>query len=296
MRRLLGYLIGLAVIGAGVAWFLTAPDRLDPAATADLQGDAARGEAVFWAAGCASCHSAPGAEGEARLVLSGGRLFPSDFGTFIAPNISPDAEAGIGAWTLAELADALVNGVSPNGSHYYPAFPYTTYARAELSDIADLYAYLQTLPADTTPSQPHDVGFPFSIRRSLGGWKLLFFRRDWILEGDLEPELARGRYLVEALGHCGECHTPRNFLGGPDTSRWLGGAPNPSGDGTIPNITPGKLGWSAADIAGYLKTGFTPEFDSAGGEMAEVVQNMSNLSDEDLAAIAAYIKAVPPVE
>jgi mono/diheme cytochrome c family protein len=186
-----------------------------------------------------------------------------------------------------------MNGTSPEGSHYFPAFPYTTYARAELQDIADLQAFLLTLPPDATPSQVHEVGFPFSIRRALGGWKLMFFKRGWVLTGDLTPQVERGRYLVEALGHCGECHTPRNALGGLERARWLGGAPNPSGDGRIPNITSGRLTWSESDIAGYLKTGFTPEFDSAGGEMAEVVKNVSHLPDEDLAAIAAYLKAVP---
>ncbi len=295
MRRFLTAVLVLALVGGIAGWFLTAPGRLDPAAVEGLTGDPERGEMVFWAAGCASCHAAPGAEGEARLVLSGGRRFPSDFGTFIAPNVSPDPAAGIGGWSVYDLANALKMGTSPEGYHYFPAFPYTTYARASLQDIADLHAFLQTLPADATPSLPHEVGFPFSIRRALGGWKMLFFSPDWVLAGDLDPKVERGRYLVEALGHCGECHTPRNALGGLDKSSWLAGAPNPSGEGRIPNITPGRLTWSESDIAGYLKTGFTPEFDSAGGEMAEVVKNTGHLPDEDLAAIAAYLKAVPAV-
>jgi mono/diheme cytochrome c family protein len=127
-------------------------------------------------------------------------------------------------------------------------------------------------------------------------WKLLFARGDFVLAEAETEQVARGRYLAEALGHCGECHTPRNALGGLDRARWLAGAPNPSGQGRIPNITPGRLRWSEADIASYLKTGFTPEFDSAGGHMAEVVRNLSHLPDADLAAIAAYLKAVPPVE
>lgn len=294
MRRLLALLVVLVLAGAGIGWTLTAPERLPEAALAGLTGDAGRGERIFWAGGCASCHSAEDAEGEARLVLSGGRRFPSDFGTFIAPNISPDPEQGIGSWSFPDFANAVMRGVSPEGRHYYPAFPYTAYAKAEPQDIADLWAFLQTLPPDATPSRPHEVGFPFSIRRSVGGWKLLFEAPGWAVAEVPSPEAERGRYLAEALGHCGECHTPRGALGQPELSRWLAGAPNPAGRGTIPNLTPAELEWSEADIAAYLKTGFTPDFDTAGGLMTEVVQNLSQLPDEDLAAIAAYIKAVPP--
>lgn len=293
MRRLLLSLAGLAAAAAGLGWVLTAPERLPDTVTAGLTGDAARGEAVFWAAGCASCHSAEGATGDARLVLSGGRKFPSDFGTFVAPNISPDPTAGIGGWSLAQFADAVMRGVSPEGAHYYPAFPYTAYAKAAPQDIADLWAFVQTLPADATPSRPHEVGFPFSIRRAVGGWKLLFADAGWALADPPSAEAERGRYLAEALAHCGECHTPRGALGQLDRARWLGGAPNPGGTGTIPNITPGALDWSETDIAGYLKSGFTPEFDTAGGHMAEVVLNLGHLPDADLAAIALYLKAVP---
>jgi len=149
------------------------------------------------------------------------------------------------------------------------------------------------LSARATPSLPHEVPFPFNIRRSLGGWKLLFLRETWVITGDLTPAEQRGRTLVEALGHCGECHTPRNLLGGMDRSRWLAGAPDPSGTGTVPNITPGKLRWMAGEIADYLATGFTPEFDRVGGHMAKVVDNFAHLSQADRAAVAAYRKRVP---
>ncbi|EAQ03564.1 Diheme class I cytochrome c [Pseudooceanicola batsensis HTCC2597] len=297
MYRFLAVLACLVVLGLAGFWIATMPRPLPDDTFAGLTGDAARGEVIFWAGGCASCHAAPGAkgEGEDRLVLAGGRPFPSDFGTFHAPNISPGA-AGIGGWSVRDLGNAMRRGLSPGGAHYYPAFPYTSYIRAAPQDIADLHAFLQTLPASDTPNIPHEVGFPFSVRRLLGGWKLLFLSEDWVLAEPETDEIARGRYLVEALGHCAECHTPRNALGAPDRDRWLAGAPSPDGPGTIPNITPARLDWSAVDIAAYLKTGFTPDFDSAGGDMAEVVQNLSHLSDADLAAIAAYLKAVPPVE
>ena len=296
MRKALTSVIALAVVAAGAGWILTAPDHVEPEDFAGLTGDAARGEAIFYAGGCASCHSAPGAEGEDKLLLVGGRAFETQFGTFYAPNISPDEEAGIGAWTELELADAMIKGTSPSGQHYYPAFPYSSYARARPEDVVDLHAYLQTLPAADTPNRDHDVGFPFNIRRALGAWKLLFFREDYQMEVVDSDTLARGRYLVEALGHCAECHTPRNALGGMDRARWLGGAENPSGQGSIPNITSGALDWSEADIAEYLSSGFTPDFDVVGGEMADVVANTSQLTDDDRLAIARYLKTVPAVE
>lgn len=273
--------------------WITRPDRVDSAQFAALAGDAAAGRAVFHAAGCASCHHAPDASGDAKLILAGGQRFPSDFGTFIAPNISPHPEAGIGAWSLEDFANALRHGTSPSGQHYYPAFPYSAYIRMTDTQIADLWAFWQSLPADPTPSAAHEVGFPFNIRFSVGGWKLLYLDSDWVMAGDLSPELTRGRELVEALGHCSECHTPRNALGGLDQSRWLAGAPNPTGRGTIPALTPDKLEWSATDIAYYLESGFTPDYDSVGGHMVAVVENFAKLTAEDRAAVAAYLKALP---
>jgi mono/diheme cytochrome c family protein len=294
--RLLRNLLILGVIGGGVAFWLTLPKPLSASAVEGLTGDAAKGEQVFWATGCASCHMAPGAKDDAQLVLTGGQKFASPFGSFLAPNISQDAEHGIGDWTLLDLANALTRGVSKEGEHLYPALPYASYAKMELQDVADLHAFLQTLPADATPSQPHDLGFPFNIRMSLGGWKLLFLRDDWALPGNLTPTEDRGRYIVEAMAHCGECHTPRNALGGMETGRWLAGAPDPSGQGRIPNITPAKLTWSESEIAYYLTTGFTPDFDSVGGHMAHVVENFARLPESDVAAVAAYLKRVPAAE
>jgi mono/diheme cytochrome c family protein len=294
--RIMRWLVVLGLIAAAGGWYVTRPKPLAEAAVAGLTGDAAKGELVFWAAGCASCHMADKAKGEAQLILSGGQRFPSDFGTFLAPNISQDPEQGIGSWSLLDLANAITRGVSPEGTHYYPALPYAAYAKIEMQDVADLYAFLKTLPADATPSQPHELGFPFSIRDTIGGWKLLFLRDDWALPGNLTPTATRGRYVAEALAHCGECHTPRNLLGGMDTARWLGGAPNPSGEGQIPNITPAKLGWTSDDILAYLTTGFTPDFDSVGGHMAHVVENMARLPESDRLAVAEYLLAVPSVE
>lgn len=281
---------GASLLIAAALFWLSAPERADPAVVAELKGDPARGARIFAAGGCASCHAAPGAEGEARRVLAGGKRFESPFGAFIAPNISPH-EAGIGGWSALDLVNAMNHGVSPDGAHYYPAFPYVSYAGARVAEIVDLKAYLDTLPPDPTESRPHEVGFPFSIRRGLGLWKALYM-------DDPGEIVERGRYLAEALGHCAECHTPRDALGGMDRSRWMAGAPTPDGKHRVPNITPhadGIGGWSEGDIAYYLETGFRPDYDVAGGEMAEVVQNMAELPPEDRAAIAGYLKALAPL-
>ena len=300
MRRLALGLVLAAIAGAGIAFVLTAPapvssERLK--AIAAINGDAAAGETMFWAGGCASCHAAPDARDDARMVLSGGVRLKSDFGTFIAPNISPDPDAGIGAWPVEDFANAMLAGVSPDGGHYYPAFPYGSYVRMTDGDIADLFAFMKTLPESKVASLPHEVGFPFNIRRSLGGWKLLFFTdQPRVTLASDDPQLERGQYLVEGPGHCGECHTPRNLIGGFVSNAWLSGAKNPEGEGVIPNLTPGGKsisGWSASDIAYYLESGFTPDFDSVGGSMVDVQKNMAQLKSGDRDAIAAYLKALP---
>lgn len=295
MRQIIHLLLILAVLGGGVFWWLTRPSTLPADAFAGLAGDAKRGEPVFWAAGCASCHMAEGATGDAQLVLAGGQKFPSDFGTFVAPNISTDATQGIGGWDLPSFANAIMRGVSPEGQHYYPVLPYNAYNKMALQDVADLKAFMDTLPASATPSLPHQLSFPFTLRRGLGLWKLLFVNTDWVIPGDLPAPAARGRYIAEALAHCGECHTPRNPFGGLNRAAWLSGAPNPSGKGTIPNITPGKLDWSQEEIVEYLTSGFTPDFDSVGGHMVHVVENMARLPESDRQAVAAYLKQIPAI-
>ena len=298
MRIFRNLLILGAVVAGGLYWW-TLPAPLAADAMDGLTGDPGHGEQVFWAAGCASCHMAEGAQGDAQLVLSGGQKFPSAFGTFLAPNISQDTQHGIGDWSALDLANALTRGVSRAGEHLYPALPYASYNKMTLQDVADLYAFLKTTPSDPTPSQPHEVRFPFNQRILLGGWKMLFLNKDWALPGNLPPTEDRGRYIAEAMAHCGECHTPRNALGGMEKSRWLAGAPDasdPTGKAQVPNITPAKLAWSANDIAYYLTSGFTPDFDSVGGHMAHVVENFGRLPESDAAAVAAYLKRVPAAE
>lgn len=292
MRRVLRVLGLMCLVAAAALWFFSRPISLPTDAMAGLTGNAEKGETVFWAGGCASCHAAPGSTDDDNLILSGGYRIESPFGTFLTPNISPGPK-GIAGWTMQDLANALVAGVSPKGQHLYPSLPYTTYVRMTLQDVADLKAFLDGLPVSDMDSLPHELSFPFTIRRGLGLWKRLNMPSDWHLETVDSPELVRGRYLVEALGHCAECHTPRNSVGGLDRARWMQGAPNPSGKGSIPPISPDKLTWSTGDIAYYLETGFTPEFDSAGGQMAKVIAGMEHLSPEDHTAIAHYLRALP---
>lgn len=280
------------MVVAVALWVISAPAPLSTGYAEAHTTDADNGAAVFTAAGCASCHAAPDAAGEAKLVLEGGHAFESDFGTFYAPNITY-GPAGIGGWTLPEFARAVTQGVSPKGAHYYPAFPYTSYQHMTEGDVSDLFAYVKSLPVSEVASIPHDVGFPFNIRRALGLWKALYATPDFVMADAPNPELERGRYIVEGLAHCGECHTPRTALGGLDRDAWLTGAPNPSGKGRIPNITPAALDWSESDLIYYFESGLTPDYDSVGGSMAAVVDNLAKLPESDRAAIAAYLKALP---
>ncbi|ESZ47838.1 cytochrome c [Mesorhizobium sp. RSR565B] len=299
-KKFVGAALVLGVVGAGAGWFLSAPVKLDTGTLAQLgPGDAARGKRIFNAGGCTSCHAKPGSQGDGRLQLVGGLELKTPFGTFVPPNISQDPKDGIGAWTVEDLANAMLKGVSPSGEHFYPAFPYTSYARMKPADIADLYAFLKTLPAVAGKAPDNSLSFPFNIRRGLGLWKRLYLSKEPVIafaDGTPDPVLA-GRYLVEGPGHCGECHTPRDVTGATRKSQWLAGAPAAEGSGVVPNITSGEGGlgdWSEADIANYLETGFTPDFDSVGGAMVDVQRNMAELPPGDRAAIAAYLKAVPP--
>ncbi|RWA72584.1 cytochrome c [Mesorhizobium sp.] len=299
LKKLVGAVIVLGGAGAIAGWALSAPARLDAVATAQLgPGDAARGKRIFNAGGCTSCHARPGSKGDARLELAGGLELKTPFGTFVPPNISQDQKDGIGAWNEADFANAMLKGVSPSGEHFYPAFPYASYARMKPADVADLYAFMKTLPAVAGKAPGHKLPFPFNIRRGIGLWKRLYLSPEPVIalpDGAPDKVLA-GRYLVEGPGHCGECHSPRDFAGGVKKAEWLAGAVAAEGKGVVPNITPegGTKDWSESDIANYLETGFTPDFDSVGGAMVEVQRNMAQLTADDRAAIAAYLKAVPP--
>jgi mono/diheme cytochrome c family protein len=299
IRKLILTAIVLAAIGAGVFWLLTWPATLAAEDLPNHSPDLANGAYIFAAGGCTHCHAAPGAKGDDTLKLAGGLALATPFGKFHVPNISPDPEHGIGGWTTAEFVTSMKHGVGRNGEHLYPAFPYASYQRMRIEDLIDLKAYLDTLPASAERNKPHQLPFPFSIRRGLGLWQLLYVDgKTFAPDADASDLVNRGAYLVQGPGHCGECHTPRGFDGGPLAARTLTGGPAPEGTGSIPNITPHETGigsWSEADIANFLETGFTPEFDSAGGAMAEVVRSMAMLPRDDLEAIAAYLKTVAPL-
>lgn len=298
MKRILAVL-ALAAAGAALtAWFVSAPRpafEASRAAELEQKGDPDKGKLVFYAGGCASCHAIPGQDD--RLKLGGGLEMHSPFGTFVAPNISPHKRDGIGDWRVIDLANAMVSGVSPKGEHYYPAFPYTSYHLTKTEDVRDLMAFIRTLEPVEGRARDHAMAFPFNIRRSLGLWKAMFFDTT-----PLQPDASksaswnRGRYLVEGLGHCAECHTSRHQLGGPVRSEHMAGGPDPEGKGWVPNITPhanGLARWSQKEIADLLKTGFTAEYDAVGGSMASVVKNMAQLPPEDVAAISEYLATLP---
>jgi mono/diheme cytochrome c family protein len=297
MLRRLSILTGLtAIVGFAVYWWLTIPVTISASALPAYTPDLANGKTTFNAGGCSSCHAVP--KQEDRTRLGGGLGLASPFGTFHVPNISPDRATGIGRWTEAEFVTAVNDGVSPAGEQYFPAFPYAAYHKAKLSDVRDLFAYLKTLPPVSGKVRDHDVPFPFNIRRNIGIWKLLFMDREpFRSDPGQSAQWNRGAYLVNALGHCAECHSPRNFLGGIVAGQRFAGGPNPEGKGWVPNITQkGLADWSEKDIAYFLESGLLPDGDSVGGSMVEVVRNTSQLSPEDRTAIASYIKSLPPVE
>lgn len=278
-----------AVLAVAFLW-LSRPQTLSEADVPVHEPDIANGERLFHAGGCAACHG-PG--------LGGGLEIATSFGTFRVPNISPDTAAGIGNWRTLDFINAMKSGVSPGGKHYYPAFPYTSYTRMTLPDLIDLKSYLDTVEPVREHVRGHDLGFPWNIRRGIGLWKRLYLDPGFVLQIPAGGErLERARYLVESVGHCAECHTPRNRMGGLRRNRWFAGGPSPDGDGSIPNITPhadGLGGWSERDIIRYLKSGFTPDYDTVGGSMTEVQENIARLPDSDREAIAVYLKALPPL-
>lgn len=259
----------------------------------------ARGEYVFHAAGCATCHTDAKHHGK---PLAGGVALKTAFGVFYTPNITPDKTYGIGSWSDADFLRALREGVGPRGQQYYPAFPYTSYTHMSDADILALKAFLFTQPPIAQPNRPHALKWYARFRPLIRIWKWLYFRPGAYTPDAQRPELwNRGAYLVLGPSHCSECHTPRNALGGPRRRLFLAGTQNgPDGD-AVPNITPDKKtglgGWTASDIAEYLKSGMTPDGDLAGGLMADVVDHSTgHLTDLDREAIAQYLESVPPVQ
>jgi mono/diheme cytochrome c family protein len=291
-RRRLGVAAAAALLGAGL---LAVSGRGAAAEEPDL---VARGAYLVRAGGCVACHTDLKGGGP---TLAGGRALKTPFGVFFTPNLTPDPESGIGAWSEADFLGALRQGLRPDGSPYYPAFPYTTYARMTEGDARAIRAYLFSLEPVRRPSRPHDLIPPFGWRPLLHLWRLLFFEPGALTPDPARPEgWNRGAYLVEALAHCGECHTPRNVLGAPDRALWLAGsAQGPEGQ-LAPNITPDRAtgigDWSASEIVELLRSGLKPDFDDVQGAMAEAIEHgLKHLGEDDLAAIAEYLRALAPI-
>lgn len=265
-----------------------------PAVAADPSAE--RGAYVFRAANCFSCHTAKDGP-----PLAGGRPLETPFGVFFSSNVTPDAETGIGGWSEADFERALRQGVGPDGRHYYPVFPYPSFTGMSDQDVRDLWAYLRTVPPVRRENQPHAVGAPYGWRWTLAGWKWLNFHRGPLVADPQRSEAwNRGRYLVQALGHCGECHTPRDRLGGPVDGMALAGTPVGAEGRPAPNVTPDEatgIGeWSKGDLTFFLESGFMPDGDVAGGLMGEVITNSTrHLTPEDRAAMAEYLLSLPPV-
>ncbi len=303
LKRVVVALAVLAMLGLSAFYVLTADAtyaalRGDEQLAASGARNLENGRALFFAGGCASCHATTGQDDKTKL--GGGLALHSPYGTFYAPNISPHPRDGIGGWTETQFIKAMRHGAAPDGRHYYPAFPYTSYQRMPANDVADLFAYMKTLAPVEGRVRDHDLPFPVNVRRTLGGWKLVFLDgRPFRPDPTKSAEWNRGAYLVEGPGHCAECHSPRTLAGNITSGQRFAGGPDPEGQGGwVPNITQHENGlksWSKGDIAELLKTGFTPEFDSVGGSMAAVIRNTSQLSDADRAAMAEYLKSLPAV-
>jgi len=258
-------------------------------------GDAKRGEYLAAAANCVSCHTA---EAKDSAPYAGGRALKTPFGTFYGPNITRHNEQGIGRWNESDFFRAMRFGTRPDGASYYPAFPYPSYTMATDSDLVDLWAYLRTIPPNNTPSRKHDLGVLFSWRFPLRLWKWVFFTPGAFVS-DLKqtPQINRGAYLVRALGHCSECHTPRNLLGAPRQHRYMAGGKGPDGK-KVSNLTPAGLKkWSDKDLKEFMVTGLFPDGDVVNETMGIVIRNStSKLVSADLDAMIAYLRSLPSIE
>jgi len=313
------------IVVVGAFWLISAfsgtlgpgPAAAEPAASpaevpglpAEARGSSAaardrieRGRRVFAATGGCTCHTNYPGEGESAPALAGGRALETPFGVYYSTNITSDSETGIGSWSEIDFERAMREGLSPAGEHYFPVFPYPSFTGLADRDVGDLLAYLRSLPAVRRPNRPPDAPIPFRWRWTLTGWKWMNFESKRI-----EPDPARseewnrGRYLVLAAAHCGECHTPRTLTGGLDRSLWLAGSrEGPEGE-LAPNITPdaetGIGDWSKVDLVWYLETGLKPDGDDTQGLMSEVIEHgFSRLPREDLEAIAEYLGSIPAVK
>jgi mono/diheme cytochrome c family protein len=266
---------------------------LTPALLA-AEADPKRGEYIARAGGCLGCHTE---EKKDAVPFAGGRTLKTPFGTFYGPNITPHPQAGVGRWSEAHFINAMRHGRRPDGANYFPSFPYPSFTKIADGDLRDLWAYLRSLPQSSQPSREHDLPFYFRWRFLITIWKWLFFTPGPFAALPGASELVnRGAYLVQALGHCGECHTPRNFLGAPRRGRFLAGGRGEDGK-NVPNLTPAGLGlWSDDNLREFFRTGITPDDDTVSEAMDEVIRNStSRLTPADIAAMIAYLRSLPSI-
>ena len=262
----------------------------------------ANGKRVFYATGGCTCHTNYPGEGEDAPELAGGRGLETPFGIFFSTNITPDPETGIGRWSDADFIRAMREGLSPTGEHYFPVFPYPAFAGLLDQDLVDLKSYLNSLPPIARINRDPDAPFPFTWRATISGWKWMNFKMpSREPASEKSAEWNRGRYLVDAAAHCGECHTPRTLTGGLDASLHLAGSRDGPEGQLAPNITPhettGIGRWSRPDLVWYLETGLKPDGDDTQGLMSEVIEHgYANLPASDLEAMAVYLRTVPAIE
>ncbi len=297
MRRALLFFLAILVLAAGLLvgsqyWYDPQGDQATPPVT-DLAAQVARGSYLAHAGDCMACHTVRGGD-----AFAGGREIPTPFGKLYSPNITPDTASGIGSWTANDFWHALHNGKSKDGHFLYPAFPYPDYTKVTRADADAIFSYLKTIPAAKHVNRNNELDFPFNYQFMLAGWRSLFFR-----PGTYEPdqhqsaEWNRGAYLVQGLGHCAACHTNRNSLGATERGVNLAGSLIPVLDWYAPSLTSDSeagLGtWDKQYIVALLKTGISPR-GTVFGPMATVVRHsLQHLSNEDVGAIATYLKSLP---
>jgi mono/diheme cytochrome c family protein len=295
MRRWLLIVVAVIVVIGVVAYFaLVYKPAIAPLEAGQTQtfeaALVAHGSALAAIGNCASCHTAPGGE-----ALAGGVAVPTPYGTIYATNITPDRETGIGDWSFEAFSRAMREGIDREGHHLYPAFPFDHFTHVTDDDNKALYAYLMTRdPAHYEPPG-NNLSFPYNIRPIMAGWDLLFLEKGPLADDpNQSAEWNRGHYLVEGLGHCGSCHTPRNNLGAEDADRLYAGGPVVDGWYTYPinQSSPAPAKWDVASLEGYLETGYSTAHGVSRGPMAQVTAKLREASDEDVHAMAVYVASL----